>query len=104
MLFYLLAIAALLPWIALLINGYKSAAAVPALADLPDPSAGADLSGLPLLSVVIAARNEAAQIEDALRSLMVQSHPHYEVIVINDRSTDETGPIIDRLAAEFEGR
>lgn len=52
------------------------------------------------LSVIIAARNESPQVEKALRSLLVQSHPNYEIIFVNDRSTDETGQRAEQLQAE----
>ncbi len=54
----------------------------------------------PLVSVVIPARNEAKHLETALRSVLGQQYPHFEVIVINDRSTDETGAILDRLVRQ----
>jgi cellulose synthase/poly-beta-1,6-N-acetylglucosamine synthase-like glycosyltransferase len=54
---------------------------------------------LPKLSIVIAARNEAAKIEAAMRSLLAQDYPDYDIIAVNDRSEDATGEILDRLAA-----
>ncbi len=53
----------------------------------------------PSLSIVVPARNEEAEIEEALRSLLALEYPQLEIIAINDRSTDSTGAIIDRLAA-----
>lgn len=53
----------------------------------------------PRVSVVIAARNEARHIEEALQSVLNQDYPPLEVIVADDRSTDETGGILDRMAA-----
>jgi glycosyltransferase involved in cell wall biosynthesis len=61
------------------------------------PKAATDL---PSLSIVVPARNEEADIEDALRSLLALDYPQLEVIAINDRSTDATGEIMERIAAE----
>lgn len=54
----------------------------------------------PKVSILIPALNEAQTIEPALNSLLQIDYPNYEVIVINDRSTDDTGAIIDRIAAK----
>lgn len=55
---------------------------------------------LPSLAIVVPARNEAADIEAALRSLLALDYPQLEVIAVNDRSTDATGEIMDRIAGE----
>jgi len=56
---------------------------------------------LPPLSVVVAARNEEGQLPDLLDALAAQTHPHVEVVIVDDASTDRTGEIATRWA---EGR
>lgn len=53
----------------------------------------------PSLSVVIAAFDEADTIEPALESLLAQDGPRLQIVVADDRSSDGTGEIVDRLAA-----
>ena len=59
---------------------------------------------LPSLSIIVPARDEALAIEEALRRMLCLDYPDYEVIAINDRSTDGTGEIMDRVAAEVGSR
>jgi cellulose synthase/poly-beta-1,6-N-acetylglucosamine synthase-like glycosyltransferase len=54
----------------------------------------------PSLTIVVPARNEEGAVEAALRSLLQLDYPDYQVIAVNDRSTDSTGQIMERLAAE----
>jgi cellulose synthase/poly-beta-1,6-N-acetylglucosamine synthase-like glycosyltransferase len=56
-------------------------------------------SPLPSLTIVVPARNEEAEIEAALRSLLQLNYPRYQIVAVNDRSTDQTGAIMERLAA-----
>jgi glycosyltransferase involved in cell wall biosynthesis len=48
----------------------------------------------PLVSVILPCRNEEKYIGKCLDSLLVQDYPNYEIIVINDSSSDKTGDII----------
>lgn len=59
---------------------------------------------LPSLAVFVPARNEERGIERALRSLLGQDYPGLRIVVANDHSTDGTGAILRRLAAEFPER
>ncbi len=60
----------------------------------------ASLDGLPFLSIIVPARNEERQIETCVRSLLAQRYPEFEVLVVDDRSTDRTPEILERIAAE----
>ncbi|HEV8600270.1 MAG TPA: glycosyltransferase family 2 protein [Gemmatimonadales bacterium] len=55
-------------------------------------------AGAPLVSIVVAARDEARGIEAAARSLLTQRYPAFEIVAVDDRSTDATGEILERLA------
>ena len=54
----------------------------------------------PLVSVIIPACNEGKQIETAISALLMQNYKNLEIIAVNDRSSDDTGSILDRLKAE----
>ena len=68
--------------------------AVPVLEkeEVPPPQAW------PRLSVIVPACNEADTIESAMGSLLAQDYPNLQIILVDDRSTDGCGEVIDRLA------
>jgi glycosyltransferase involved in cell wall biosynthesis len=72
---------------------------IPRLLDEP-----AELTDAPLVSLLVAARDEERGIAAALQSLLRLDYPHYEIIAVDDRSTDRTGAILDELAAQSGGR
>lgn len=49
---------------------------------------------LPLISVIMPCRNQAQYIPHALDSMLAQTYPHLEIIVINDHSTDGLGAAV----------
>lgn len=60
----------------------------------------------PFVGVIVPAKDEEAVIEATVRRLCALDYPdagraHFEVIVVDDRSTDRTGEILDRLASEL---
>ena len=59
--------------------------------------AKADGSELPLISVLVPARDEETNIAACVRSLLALNYPHFEVLVLDDHSGDETYPILCRL-------
>jgi len=94
-----LAGATLLYWLAMLwlsVRGFKL------LRPLPEsPRTPADP---PLVSVIIAAKEEEGSILDTVRHLLAQSYPRLEIIAVNDRSTDETGRRLEELKRWSEQR
>ena len=52
----------------------------------------------PLVSVIVPARNEEMSIEATVRGFLSQTYGPIEVIVVNDRSTDATGSILERFS------
>src|SRR3989475_5681316 len=55
---------------------------------------------LPSLTILATAKDEADRVEGAARSLLAQDYPGATILVVDDRSTDLTGKILDRLARE----
>ena len=72
---------------------------LPRVPNLLDPQHNISPTGSPSITVIVPARNEAADIAATLRSLLAQDYPNLQVIAVDDRSTDQTGVIIDTLAA-----
>lgn len=54
----------------------------------------------PTVAVVVAARNEQATVGAAVGSILACDYPRLRVVAVDDRSTDHTGDILERLAAE----
>jgi len=53
----------------------------------------------PDVSFLVPCHNEARNVQDTILALLNQDYPEYEVIAINDASTDETGEILEEMAA-----
>src|SRR5512143_2350494 len=52
----------------------------------------------PLVSMIVPARDEEENIRRCVESLLAQSYPRFEVIVLDDRSSDKTPAILAELA------
>ncbi|TNF50897.1 MAG: glycosyltransferase [Deltaproteobacteria bacterium] len=52
---------------------------------------------LPTVSIVVAARNEERNIRVALQSLLQLDYHQLQLIIVNDRSEDRTGDILDEM-------
>src|ERR1039458_6662891 len=67
------------------------------------PPTDPDRKKWPLVSVCIPARNEEKRIRPCLESLLKQDYPQYEVLVLDDQSTDGTLGLLRRFSAK-DGR
>jgi chlorobactene glucosyltransferase len=56
----------------------------------------------PLISVCVPARNEERNIRACVESILAQDYPNFEVIILEDRSTDRTSEILRDLLMESE--
>jgi cellulose synthase/poly-beta-1,6-N-acetylglucosamine synthase-like glycosyltransferase len=92
--FFLLALGTLLLHLATAVRILHGNRSIRFLKDLP-PLVGP----LPRVSILIPARNEERNLEEALRSVLALDYENLEIDVIDDRSTDRTGEILDRMAA-----
>ena len=73
------------------------------LIDLPSMPLHSSGTG-PLVSVLVPARNEALNIERCVRSLLQQNYGAYEILVLDDGSTDATPKLLGSLVCESAGR
>jgi chlorobactene glucosyltransferase len=55
------------------------------------------------VSILVPARNEERVIAQCVKSLLAQDYPDFEVLALDDHSQDQTGELLDRLAAQ-DGR
>src|SRR5215471_5821567 len=77
-----------------------AALGMPSVADVSRPEWDRNLvlpSGNPRVSIIVPARNEQDSIEQALSTLLSLDYDNYEVIAVNDRSTDRTGEIMSEV-------
>ena len=51
------------------------------------------------VSVIVCARNEESNLKRFLPLILEQDHPHFEVVVVNDSSTDQSEDLLNQLSA-----
>ena len=76
-----------------------AAVGVPKIADISGPEWDRKPPGNPRVSIIVPACNEAADIEATLTRLLALEYDNYEVIAVDDRSSDQTGEIMETIAA-----
>lgn len=60
-----------------------------------------ELTGNPLVSILIPCFNEGVNVRETIAAAMAQRYENIEVIAINDGSSDNTGEILDQLTEEY---
>ncbi|HEX3373526.1 MAG TPA: glycosyltransferase [Edaphobacter sp.] len=93
----------LIAWLVALAWLWKAASAALGLPTIPNlllPEHNIAPAGSPSITVIVPARNEAADIAATLHSLLEQDYDNLQIVAVNDRSTDQTGAIIDTIASQ----
>jgi glycosyltransferase involved in cell wall biosynthesis len=84
-----------LVWISRILD---AAIGMPSVTDISKAEWDRKPSDSPRVSIIVPARNEEEDIEVSLTRLLELDYDNYEVIAVNDRSTDRTGEIMERVA------
>jgi len=90
-----------LAWISRLMAAFRG---MPTIANVNSPEWDRKPESNPRVSIIVPACNEQATVHAALTTLLNLDYDNYEVIFVNDRSTDATGEIADAVAATPEGK
>jgi glycosyltransferase involved in cell wall biosynthesis len=93
-----------LAWLSRIVD---AAIGMPSVADVSQPEWNrnpATPRGNPRVSIIAPARNEEKDIAQALTQLLALDYDNYEVIAVNDRSTDRTGEIMEGVQRNSNGK
>ena len=85
-------------------RGFGAAIGLPKVPDLLAVEFDAAPTTGPSLTVVVPALNEESAVGECLESLLAQEYESLRIIAVDDRSTDGTGAVMDRLAAQYPER
>lgn len=97
----------ILAWFVALAWLWKAATALrglPRIPNLLEPKFDRDPEGLPSIVVIVPARDEAGTLLSCLSSLLLQDYKNLTIVAVDDRSTDQTGEMMDTLAAQYPER
>ncbi|ARI77141.1 glycosyltransferase [Halobacillus mangrovi] len=82
-------------WVIILLDFIRGFRSIESIDDItPDHSRE-------LVSVILAAKDEKASIQQTIESLLHQKQIQFEIIAVNDRSSDSTGAILQKLADKY---
>ncbi len=93
----------IIAWLVAVTWIWKVASAVFGLPRIPNlllPEHDIAPAGSPSITVIVPARDEAADIAATLHSLLAQDYSNIQIIAVDDRSTDQTGAIVDTIATQ----
>jgi glycosyltransferase involved in cell wall biosynthesis len=79
-----------------------AAIGMPSVADISKPAWDRNPPGMPRVSIIVPARDEEKDIEQSLTALLALDYDNLEVIAVDDRSTDRTGEIMEKLAGNHK--
>jgi hypothetical protein len=85
-----------LTWLSRILD---AALGMPTIADIAKPEWDRRLASPPRVTIIVPARNEERTIAQGLTQLLALDYENYEVIAVNDRSTDATGELMQQVAA-----
>ena len=88
-------------WISRIVDAMRG---IPTMADITQSKWDRQPGPGNRVAIVVPACNEQDSIEQALRRLLALEYDDYVVIAVDDRSTDKTGEIMDRVAEQAPGR
>lgn len=83
---------------------YDAVHLLPTVPDLTVLDWDAMPEGMPTLTVVVPARDEAEKIAATLDALLQTDYPAMRILVVDDRSTDSTAAIVDAYVAEYANK
>ena len=83
-------------WGTRLYDGWRG---MPTVADIATPEWDRMPAPQPRVSIIVPARNEGEDVNQSLRTLVYLEYMNYEIISVDDRSTDNTGDQMDSAAA-----
>jgi chlorobactene glucosyltransferase len=81
------------PWLIPFLTLPRLARRTPNLSDAPHATG-------PMVSVIVPARNESATISTVVSSILATKYRPFELLVVDDRSTDDTATLVDRMQAD----
>lgn len=82
----------------------EAALGLPTIPNITLPQYDVSPDGDPSLTVIVPARDEAADVTACLQSLLQQDYLNLQIIAVDDRSTDQTGALMEALAVQYPAK